>query len=80
MPILVKLAPDLTDSALEQAVEVCTDAGAEGLIATNTTLSRDGLAPADRARAAESGGLSGAPLTVRARQVVGFLTERTHCR
>jgi len=77
VPILVKLAPDLTDSALEQALEVCTSARAEGLIATNTTLSRDGLAAGDQARAAESGGLSGAPLTRRARAVVRFLTERT---
>jgi dihydroorotate dehydrogenase len=77
VPILVKLAPDLTDAALEQALEVCTAAGAEGLIATNTTLSRDRLAPADQDRAAEPGGLSGAPLTVRARQVVRFLAERT---
>jgi dihydroorotate dehydrogenase len=77
LPILVKLAPDLTDSALEEALAVCTAAGAEGLIATNTTLSRDGLVPSDRARAAEPGGLSGAPLTRRARQVVRFLTDRT---
>jgi dihydroorotate dehydrogenase len=77
VPILVKLAPDLTDSALEEAVQVCTAAGAEGLIATNTTLGRDGFSPTDQARAAEPGGLSGAPLTVRARQVVRFLTERT---
>jgi dihydroorotate dehydrogenase len=77
VPILVKLAPDLSDPALEQAVDVCTAAGAEGLIATNTTLSRDGLASGDQSRAAESGGLSGAPLTLRARRVVRFLTERT---
>ena len=73
VPIFVKLAPDLTDDALEQALEVCTAAGAEGLIATNTTLARDGVAPTETDRAAEAGGLSGAPLTVRARQVVGFL-------
>jgi dihydroorotate dehydrogenase len=77
VPIFVKLAPDLSDDALEQALAVCTAAGAEGLIATNTTLARDGIAPADRVRAAEAGGLSGAPLTVRARQVVGFLSART---
>ena len=50
---------------------------AAGLIATNTTLSRDGIAPADQVRAAEAGGLSGAPLTVRAREVVAFLAART---
>ncbi len=77
VPIFVKLAPDLSESALEQAVAVCSEAGAEGLIATNTTLSRDGVDPADERLAAEAGGLSGAPLTRRARAVVSFLTART---
>ena len=77
VPIFVKLAPDLADDALEEALDVCTDAGAEGIIATNTTVARNGLAPADRARAAEAGGLSGAPLTIRARQVVAFLAARS---
>ncbi len=75
--MFVKLAPDLTDEALEQAVDVVETAGAAGLIATNTTLSRSGVDPREAARAAEAGGLSGAPLTVRARQVVGFLAART---
>jgi dihydroorotate dehydrogenase len=76
VPILVKVAPDLTEDALEDVVQVCSDAGAEGLIATNTTLSRDGLRT-DQPLATESGGLSGAPLTRRALQVVRFLAERT---
>jgi dihydroorotate dehydrogenase len=76
VPIFVKVAPDLTEAALEEAVQVCSEAGAEGLIATNTTLGRDGI-PADQPLAAEAGGLSGAPLTRRARQVVRFLAERT---
>lgn len=77
VPIFVKLAPELTDRALDELVAVCEDAGAQGLIATNTTTERGGLAPSDQARAAESGGLSGAPLTVRARQVVGYLSARS---
>ena len=77
VPIFVKLAPDLSNDALEEAVAVCTAAGAEGLIATNTTLARDGIAPVEADLAAEAGGLSGAPLTRRARQMVGFLAERT---
>lgn len=71
VPVLVKLAPDLTDGALEEAVGVALDAGAAGLIATNTTLSREGVAGPERAVAeAEQGGLSGAPLTLRSREVV----------
>jgi dihydroorotate dehydrogenase len=76
VPIFVKLAPDLSEDALEQSLAVCTEAGAAGLIATNTTLAREGLDAAD-ARRDEVGGLSGAPLARRARAVVAFLTART---
>jgi dihydroorotate dehydrogenase len=76
-PILVKVAPDLTDHALGELIEVCTERGVAGLIATNTTLSRDGLADADAALTAEAGGLSGRPLTERAREVVTFIAKRT---
>lgn len=48
-----------------------------GLITTNTTLARDGVAAAELAPAAEVGGLSGAPLTQRAREVVGYLVRNT---
>lgn len=75
VPIFVKVAPDLTESALEDVVGVCNDAGAEGLIATNTTVSRDGLLA--EPLAAEPGGLSGAPLTRRALELVRFLARRT---
>jgi dihydroorotate dehydrogenase len=58
-PVLVKLAPDLDDAELEDAVGVLLDKGMDGIIATNTTLRREGL----RSRfQAESGGLSGRPL------------------
>lgn len=77
VPVFVKVAPDLTFDALEDVLAVCTEAGAGGLIATNTTLSRDGLVGADRVLAGEAGGLSGAPLTRRAREVVGWLADRT---
>jgi dihydroorotate dehydrogenase len=76
-PVLVKIAPDLTDHAVADALEVCAARGAAGVIATNTTLRRDGLAPADAARAAEAGGLSGRPLTDRARDVVALVHRET---
>jgi len=76
-PVLVKIAPDLTEPAIAELLEVCLAAGAAGVIATNTTLSRDGLAAADQPRAAEAGGLSGRPLTERARKVVHFVHEET---
>ena len=46
-PVLVKIAPDLTEAAIAELLEVCLARGAAGVIATNTTLARDGLAPAD---------------------------------
>jgi dihydroorotate dehydrogenase len=60
-PVLVKLAPDLSPEALDEAVDVAVAAGAAGIIATNTTIQRPG-AVASHPRAAEAGGLSGAPL------------------
>ncbi|GAA1822199.1 quinone-dependent dihydroorotate dehydrogenase [Luedemannella flava] len=73
VPILVKIAPDLTEPAIGEVLEVCGEHGVAGVIATNTTLARDGLAASDAARAAEAGGLSGRPLTGRAREVVAFV-------
>lgn len=77
VPILVKIAPDLTDQAIGELLQVCHDSGVAGVIATNTTLGRDWLAPADRSLAGQAGGLSGAPLTVRAREVVQFVSGHT---
>lgn len=77
LPIFVKLAPDLAEPALDELLEVCVSHGVSGLIATNTTVERQQIVPAERVIAAESGGLSGAPLTQRSRQVVGYL--RQHC-
>jgi dihydroorotate dehydrogenase len=76
-PVLVKIAPDLTEPAIAELLEVCLSHGAAGVIATNTTLARDGLAPADQARATEAGGLSGRPLTEKARKVVHFVHTET---
>ena len=77
LPIFVKVAPDLSWTQLDEVIATCSEQGAAGLIATNTTLARDGIAPADLQKAAETGGLSGAPLTVRAREVVAYLASHT---
>ncbi|MBN1171247.1 MAG: quinone-dependent dihydroorotate dehydrogenase [Micromonosporaceae bacterium] len=75
-PVLVKVAPDLSDHALGQVLEVCVATGVSGVIATNTTLSRDGLAARDAtAVAGQAGGLSGRPLAARAVEVVRFITR-----
>lgn len=77
VPLLVKLAPDLSDEELDDALEVLLRAGMNGVIATNTTLSRGGL---DGPAARESGGLSGAPLTQRSLKMVGEIARRTQGR
>ncbi|WP_030440121.1 quinone-dependent dihydroorotate dehydrogenase [Actinoplanes subtropicus] len=77
VPVLVKIAPDLTEPAIAELLDVCLSHGAAGVIATNTTLARDGLAATDQPRAAETGGLSGAPLTEKARKVVHFVHTET---
>lgn len=73
-PIVVKVAPDLGEQALAEVLQVCSDRGVAGLIATNTTLGRDGLAQRDQVHADQAGGLSGRPLTTRALDVVRFVT------
>lgn len=76
-PVLVKLAPDLTDQAVDEALQVATDTGVAGLVATNTTLSREGVDPAERHTAEQPGGLSGAPLTLRSRAMVARIARST---
>ncbi|HEY1575106.1 MAG TPA: quinone-dependent dihydroorotate dehydrogenase [Pseudonocardiaceae bacterium] len=76
-PLLVKIAPDLTDSAVAELLDVCVEGGVAGVIATNTTLARDGIATSDVATGSQTGGLSGRPLGERARQVVEFVHRET---
>ncbi|THV30749.1 quinone-dependent dihydroorotate dehydrogenase [Glycomyces paridis] len=76
-PVLVKIAPDLTESAMSQLLEVCLEAGVAGVIATNTTLGRDGVDPSEDAVAAEPGGMSGRPLTAVSREIVRFVHRET---
>jgi dihydroorotate dehydrogenase len=74
MPVLVKLAPDLEDAGLDDALGVITDAGMDGVIISNTTLRRDGLLSR---LAAETGGLSGIPLRERSTEMVRKVVQRT---
>jgi dihydroorotate dehydrogenase len=76
-PVLLKIAPDLTDTQIDEAVDIAAEEGAAGIIATNTTISREGLrtAPA-RIEALGAGGISGRPLTERADAVVRRIYRR----
>ncbi|HZJ22982.1 MAG TPA: quinone-dependent dihydroorotate dehydrogenase [Anaerolineales bacterium] len=73
IPILVKLAPDLSDEELDDAIGVILDKGMDGIIATNTTLARGGLRSRQKS---ETGGLSGSPLRVRSEAVLRQVVKR----
>jgi dihydroorotate dehydrogenase len=77
LPLLVKIAPDLADEDVLAVADLVTAIGLDGIVATNTTISRDGLASTpEQVTAAGAGGLSGAPLTGRAEKVMRLLRER----
>ena len=74
-PILLKIAPDLTASQLTDIIDIVRETGIAGVIATNTTISREGLTSETRS---EMGGLSGKPLRKRSTEVIRFLSEKSN--
>ncbi|WP_050603308.1 quinone-dependent dihydroorotate dehydrogenase [Ruegeria sp. 6PALISEP08] len=74
LPIFLKIAPDLTDSELQDIAKVAHETRVDAVIATNTTLSRDGLRSAHKG---EAGGLSGAPLFEKSTRVLAKLSQMT---
>lgn len=74
-PILLKIAPDLTDDQLLDIIDIVNTTGIAGVIATNTTISRNGLQSENQK---ETGGLSGKPLTQRSTEVIRFLSEKSN--
>ena len=73
-PILLKIAPDLSDDQLLDIIDIVKETKIAGVIATNTTLSREGLKSENKK---ETGGLSGKPLTKRSTEVIRFLSEKS---
>ena len=76
VPLLVKIAPDLADDDVDAVADLALELGLDGIIATNTTISRDGLADSAAVADAGPGGLSGAPLKARSLSVL----QRLHAR
>ena len=74
-PILLKIAPDLTDEQLLDIIDIVNETKIAGVIATNTTLSREGLQSENKI---ETGGLSGKPLENRSTEVIRFLAEKSN--
>jgi dihydroorotate dehydrogenase len=75
-PILLKIAPDLTNEQLDEIIEIVKITALDGIIATNTTISRDNLMSASTI-ISEVGGLSGRPLTKRSTEVIRYLRNKS---
>jgi dihydroorotate dehydrogenase len=77
-PLLLKISPDLNNKQLDETIEIVYRLGVDGIVATNTTITRRGLdTPADKVNEIGSGGLSGSPLTSRSLEVVKYLVQKT---
>lgn len=74
-PILLKIAPDLTNEQLLDIIDIVSETKIDGIIATNTTISRDGLTSENKS---EMGGMSGKPLANRSTEVIRFLSEKSN--
>lgn len=78
-PILLKIAPDLTDSQLDDIIDVVKLTGIAGVIATNTTISREGLhTNSSILNSIGAGGLSGKPVTKRSTEVIRYLVQKSN--
>lgn len=78
-PILLKIAPDLTDAQLNDIIEIVQEVRLDGVIATNTTISRDGLKTSnDRIESIGAGGLSGKPVKARSTEVIRYLATKSN--
>ncbi|RSK49634.1 quinone-dependent dihydroorotate dehydrogenase [Hymenobacter rigui] len=77
-PLLLKIAPDLTDPQLDDILLIARETNLSGLVATNTTISREGLTtPAANVANLGAGGLSGKPLRQRATEVIRYLSQHS---
>jgi dihydroorotate dehydrogenase len=80
-PLLLKIAPDLAEAGIDAAVDVALETGCDGMICTNTTITRDGLTTsAERIAAIGAGGLSGAPVRAKSTAVLARVARRVQGR
>ena len=78
-PIVLKISPDLTFAQIDNSIEVMKEFNLDGIVATNTTVSREGLTtPASKLKAIGPGGLSGKPLFKRSLEVVSYINKKTN--
>ncbi|MCB9223515.1 MAG: quinone-dependent dihydroorotate dehydrogenase [Crocinitomicaceae bacterium] len=78
-PILLKIAPDLNDGQLDEVIEIVAQSKIDGVIATNTTITRDNLSTdPEKVKAIGNGGLSGKPLKDRSTEVIRYLAQKSN--
>ncbi|MDX2429766.1 MAG: quinone-dependent dihydroorotate dehydrogenase, partial [Bacteroides sp.] len=77
-PVLLKISPDLNEKQLDETLEIVKRLGIDGIVATNTTVSRKGLKTSEKkVEAIANGGMSGAPITKRSLEVVRYVSKKT---
>jgi dihydroorotate dehydrogenase len=77
-PVLLKIAPDLGNGQLDEIISIVKETGIDGIIATNTTISREGLkTPKEIVEKCGAGGLSGKPVAKRSTEVIRYLSEKS---
>jgi dihydroorotate dehydrogenase len=77
-PVLVKISPDLNFGQIDEVLEIVTSTGMDGIVATNTSISRSGLStPAEKVTAIGKGGLSGLPLKNRSTEIIRYIYHKT---
>lgn len=78
-PILLKIAPDLTNEQLDDIIEIVAEVNLDGVIATNTTISREGLKTSkEKVESIGAGGLSGKPVKSRSTEVIRYLADKSN--
>lgn len=77
-PVLLKISPDLNKGQIDASLAIVARYGIDGIVATNTTVSREGLKTSpEKIKAIANGGLSGSPITARSLEVVRYISEKT---
>ena len=77
-PVLLKISPDLTDEQMDDVIDLALDIKLDGIVATNTTISRHGLFQHVGIGNQEAGGLSGAPLRQRSTEIIKYIHQRAN--
>ena len=77
--MVLKISPDLNKGQIDASLAIVSKYGIDGIVATNTTVSREGLKTSpEKIRAIANGGLSGSPITARSLEVVKYISEKTN--